>query len=132
MLGTVGVAFELIVHKSGGFAYRAGAAVAVIAAFLTIWVNAAVGMIGDDNAYNLLFLGVLLIALTGAIVARLEPSGMMRAMIITAIAQVAVAAGGLPADPRGGILSILFAGPWLVSAALFWNAAREGANGSRT
>ena len=125
LFASVGAAFELIVRSSSSLAFRGGAAVAVIAAFLTIWINAAVGMIGDDNDYNLLFLGVLLIALTGAIVARLDARGMARAMVITAIAQAAVAAGGLSLDPRGGILSVLFAGPWLVSAALFWSAARS-------
>ena len=125
LFASVGAAFELIVRVSSSLAFRAGAAVAVIAAFLTIWINAAVGMIGDDNDYNLLFLGVLLIALTGAIVARLDARGMARAMVITAIAQAAVAAGGLSLDPRGGILSMVFAGPWLVSAALFWSAARS-------
>jgi hypothetical protein len=49
---------------------------------------------------------------------------MALAMIAAAIAQLCVAAGGLTADLRGGILSMVFAGLWLLSAALFWNAAR--------
>ena len=126
MFGTVGLAFELIARKSSGFAYRAGASAAIIAAFLTIWVNGAVGMIGnEDNPYNLLFVGLLPIALAGAIVARFQARGMALAMIVIAALQVAVAAGGLAADPRGGVFSIIFAGPWLISAALFWNASQE-------
>ena len=128
LFGSVGLAFEFIVRKSSSLSYRCGAALAVIGAFLTVWANGAVGMIGDeDNPYNLLFLGVLLVALIGAIIARLEPAGMVRAMVVTAIAQAGVGAFGLPADPLGGILSTGFAGLWLVAAALFWNAARERA-----
>ena len=124
LLGSVGLAFEFIVRKSGSLAYRFGAAFALIAAFLTIWVNAAVGMIGD-GPYNLLFGGVLLIALIGAIVARFEPAGMARAMVVAAIAQSVLSAVGMSTDARGGILSMTFVVPWLLAAALFRNAARE-------
>lgn len=125
LLGGVGLAFELIVRRSGSLAYRAGAALALLAAFLTVWVNGAVGMIGsEDNPYNLLFLGVLLVALAGAILARLEPAGMARAMVAAAIAQAAAGAFGLATDVRGGVLSMAFAGLWLLAAALFWNAGR--------
>lgn len=132
LFGSVGLAFELIVRKSGSLAYRAGAALAVVAAFLTIWVNGAVGMIGsEDNPYNFVFGGVLFVALTGAIVARLEPAGMMRAMVVTAIAQAVAGAFGLGVDVRGAVFSMGFAGPWLLAAAFFWNAARDarGATG---
>jgi hypothetical protein len=125
LLGSLGLAFELIVHKSRNLAYRSGAALAVVAAVLTFWVNGAVGMIGSEaNSYNLLFGGVLLIALAGAIGARFQPAGMARAMVVAAIAQATVGAFGLPADRLGGILSMGFAGLWLLSAALFLKAAR--------
>ncbi len=126
LFGSVGLAFELIVRKSSSLAYRAGAALAVIAAFLTIWVNGAVGMIGSEgNPYNLLFGGVLILALVGAVVARFEAAGMARAMVATGIAQGAVAAFGLPTDVLGGVLGMGFAAPWLLAAALFLKAARE-------
>ena len=126
LFGIVGLAFELIVRTSDSVAYRFGAGLAVIAAFLTIWVNGAVGMIGsEDNSYNLAFGGVLLVALMGSVVARFRPAGMARAMAVAAIAQVVVGAFGLTADPRGGVLSMGFGGLWLLSAALFWNSAQE-------
>jgi hypothetical protein len=126
LFGSVGLAFELIVRKSTSLAYRFGAALAVVAAFLTIWVNGAVGMIGSEgNPFNLLFGGVLAIALIGALVARFEPAGMARALSAAALAQAALAALGLAADPLGAVFSMAFAGPWLLAAALFWKAARE-------
>lgn len=126
LVGSVGLAFEFIVRKSGSLAYRFGAALALVAAFLTVWVNGAVGMIGsEDNPFNLLFGGVLFVALIGAIVARFEPAGMTRAMVVTAIAQGVAGAVGLSTDVRGGVLSMAFAGLWLLAAALFRNAGRE-------
>lgn len=126
LFASVGLAFEFIVRRSSNFAYRCGAALAVITAFLTIWVNGAVGMIGsEDNAYNLLFGGVLMIALIGAVLARLEAAGMVRAMVVAAAAQAAVSVAGLSTDVRGAIFSLVFAGLWLLAAALFWNASRE-------
>ena len=133
LLGSVGLAFELIVRKSSSLAYRFGAALAVVAAFLTVWVNGAVGMIGsEDNPFNLLFGGVLLVALMGAIVARFESVGMARATAVAAAAQGVVSAFGLSTDARGAVFSMAFAVPWLLAAALFQNAAREQAGANET
>jgi hypothetical protein len=125
LFGSVGLAFEFILRKGRSLAYRFGAGLAVITTFLTVWTNAAVGMIGsEDNPYNLMFGGVLLVALLGAILTRLEARGMAQAMLVTAAAQVAVGAIGLADDPLGARFSMGFGGFWLLSAALFWNAAR--------
>jgi len=127
LFGGIGLAFEFVVRRSNSVAYRFAAALALLAAFLTIWVNAAVGMIGsEDNRLNLMFGGVLLIALIGAIIARLKPAGMMRAMLAAAIAQAVAGTIGLATDPLGGGLSMGFALPWLLAAALFRKAARGG------
>jgi hypothetical protein len=122
---SVGLGMEYLIRRSTNPFYRAGAIVALLVTFLTIWVNLAVGMIGDDNPYNLLFAGVLGIALVGSIAARFAPRGMALVMLVTAVAQAAVGAGGLWSDPRGAIFSMVFAMPWLLAAALFALAARE-------
>ena len=119
-------AYELAARASGSFAYRAGAAVAIVAALLTVWVNLAVGMIGgEDNPFNLVFLGVIALALGGAAVARFRAAGMVRAMAAAAAAQFLAGAAGLSADLRGGILSAGFALLWLLSAWLFRKAERS-------
>jgi len=126
LLGGVGLAFEFIVRRSDSVAYRFAAALALLAAFLTVWVNAAVGMIGsEDNDLNLMFSGVLMVALIGAILARLKPAGMVRAMIAAAIAQGIAGAIGLSIDPRGAVFSMQFALLWLLAAALFHAARKE-------
>jgi hypothetical protein len=126
LIGGVGVAFELTVRITRNNVYRAGIAAALAATFLLIWINAAVGMIGSaNNPLNLMFAGLLAIAVLGAILARFRPDGMACAMTVAAIAQVLAGAIGMFTDLRGGILSAVFAAPWLLSAGLFWKAARE-------
>jgi len=127
MLGTACGACELAARASPNGAYRLGAGVAIGTAFLTVWVNLAVGMIGSElNPYNLIFGGVLAIAIGGGILARFEAGGMARTMLVTAIVQAGAGALGLTTDTRGAIFSMGFALPWLLSAALFRKAAREG------
>lgn len=127
LIGSVGLAYELAVRASASRAFRGGIAVALAASFLTVWVNGAVGMIGsEDNPYNLLFLGVILLALAGAAIARFRPPGMAFAMAAAALAQASLGIVGAFGDPRGGTLAAMFAGLWLLSALLFRNAARDG------
>ncbi len=122
LFGLAGLAFELAVRKGSG-TYRAASAVALAAAFLTVWANGAVGMIGsEDNPYNLWFGGALAVALAGAIAARFEARGMAWAMAAAGIAQAAAGGFGLTMDFRGGLFSMAFAGLWLIAAALFRRA----------
>ena len=118
-------AFDLAARAAGGWAWRAGAAIAILAAFLIVWVNLAVGMIGDeDNRYNFLFLGAIAVALAGAALARFRPAGTAKAMIAAGAVQALVAAGGLGADFRGAVLSGAMAGLWVLAAWLFRRAGR--------
>ena len=98
-------------------------------AFLTLWVNLAVGMLGSGNdIVNLMFAGVLCIAAVGALVAALKPAGMARATAAAAIAQLLAVGVGLAMrefEPLELTLTAMFALPWLASAALFRKAARD-------
>jgi hypothetical protein len=124
MFAIVGGTFELAVRASGSAAYRGGAAVALATAFLMTWINLAVGIIGnEDNALNLMFFGVIAVALVAAIA---------RAMAVAAAVQAAIGIGifafsagaSEPPGPFGLLLLIeFFAGMWLVSAWLFRKAA---------
>jgi hypothetical protein len=131
MFGIVGALLELAVRTTRSRVHRAAIGVAIAASFLTVWVNGAVGMIGsEENPYNLLFLGVIGIALVGSVLARFRAAGMALAMAAAACAQAALGLGGLVTDLRGGILGTGFAGLWLISAALFRTAAQEGGRSS--
>jgi hypothetical protein len=126
VFGTIGLVAELTVRSTRSWASRAAAGFALAAAFVIVWANGAVGMIGpEDNPYNLYFYGAIAAAFAGAGVARFRPGGMALAMAAAAAVQAGVALGGLSADPRGAAVSAAFAGLWLVSAGLFRKAARD-------
>ena len=132
MFGTVGAIYEFTVHRTSSHYYRGGVALALAAAFLIIWANGAVGMIGDEgDPANLMFAGVLGIALLGSVLARFRAGGMAVAMFAAAIAQAVAGGVGMLLDPLGGVLSTAFAGMWLVSAALFRKAAGRASSLAR-
>lgn len=127
LIGSVGIASELVARMAGNAAYRTGVAVALLTGFLIVWSNLAVGIIGDeDNPANLAFFGILAIAIAGAFLARLRPEAMARALFATAFAQLLVSTAALVArmDLPVGI-AMSFVGMWLVSGLLFRAAARS-------
>ena len=110
LLFGAGFTFALAARKTGNFAYRAAVVTALAAAFILVWVNLAVGIIGDEgNPANLMYLGVLAIGFIGAIFARFKPHGMARALFATALAQVLVTVIALIAfaSPLSGPREIL-------------------------
>lgn len=136
LLGIAGGAVELGMRMSPHPAYRAGAAVAVGGAFLLVWMNLAVGLIGsEDNPANLLYAGVLLTGLVGAAFSRLRARGLMRTLLAMAAVQVLVPLvavwrdGVNPATPPAELagVTLFFLVPWLLAAALFALAARRDA-----
>src|SRR5690606_34809420 len=79
LLGAGG-AYELAIRRAAHNTYRAAVGVALATAFILVWVNGAVGVIGDeDNPANSMYAGVLAVALIGSVLARLRPWGMARA-----------------------------------------------------
>jgi hypothetical protein len=127
--------YELGAWLGAGFAYRAGFGLAVLTAFLTVWVNVAVGMLGDEgNPANLMFAGVLAIAVLGAVLSRGRALGMSRTMCAAACAQLVAAAVGLVMGFAALEVSLTacFALPWLAAALLFRRAglAAQSASGA--
>jgi len=128
IFGIVGGLIELTVRGSSNWYFRSGAIFAVIAGFMLIWCNLAVGMIGnEDNPVNLWFGAVLLIAICGAILSRFHRGAMAFAMFAAGTAQVAIGllAGILGTDMRGGLFTIVLASAWIVSGTLFLVAGRK-------
>ena len=120
---------------TGNTAYRAAVGVAVAAAFLLIWINLAVGIIGsEDHPANLMYGGVLAVGIIGSVIVRFQPQGMMRALVGMALAQALAAvialifgwgSGGANWPQVIVVLNGFFAALWLGSAWLFRRAARE-------
>jgi hypothetical protein len=121
-------AWELAMRKTGSWAYSAAAIVAAGTGFLLFLVNGAVGILGsEDNPVNLLYFGVLTLALGGAVIVRFRPEGMVRAMAVTAGAQLVTGLLGamLFPDVLGFLVgTAMFCPLWLLSAWLFAKAAR--------
>ncbi len=119
--------YELAARMTGNKAYRAAVGVALGAAFILVWMNLAVGIIGsEENPANWMYAGVLAVGLMGAILARFQPQGMAHALVGTALAQALVAVIALIAGWGNAlILTGLFVALWLTSARLFRKAARE-------
>ena len=127
--------YEVAARITGNRAYRAAVGVAIGAAFILVWMNLAVGIIGtEDNPANLMYRGVLAIGIVGAVIARFQPHGMARTLVATALVQalvgvIALIAGLGSTGPTWPwnimMLTGFFAALWLISAWLFRKATRE-------
>lgn len=120
-------AYELVASTTRSRTYRAGAAVAIATAFLVVWANLAVGIVGaESDPANLAFFGVLGIGIVGTFVARFRPAGMARALLATATAQAAagVAVLGTGRGPWVLVPTAMLVAAWLVSAWLFRRSSR--------
>lgn len=115
------------VGASGRAAYRAGAAVALVTSFLTVWTT-----IVRDDGTGLDFFLLVMAAAVGGFSAWFRPAGMARAMLGVSIMQilvgVAIATAPSVARPSDGssralLFSGVFAALWLISAACFRAAA---------
>ena len=143
LLFGVGLAYELLARKSENAAYRVAFGIGLVTAFLLVWVNGAVGIIGsENNPANLMYGGVLAVGLIGSLMARFKPRGMSRALIATALAQVVVpvvalivwppqttswgAAGVSGVFVFNAFFAVLFAG----SALLFRRVSNKGSERS--
>jgi hypothetical protein len=124
IFGSLGLSLEFMISRSDSIAYRIASGIAILAAFLLIWANLAVGMIGyENNPYNLLFGGVLAIVLVGSTAARFRPTGMALATAAAGVTQIAIAVGGIATDPRGAFFSSVLGSLWLFAAFLFRKSA---------
>lgn len=120
-------------RQSGNLAYRAGVAAAVGGAFLLVWINLAVGILGsEDNPANAMYVAVLATGAIGAVLSRMRARGLAWTLLAMAAVQVlvpviAAALDGTdvaaPASEAIGV-TVFFATPWLLAAALFRLAAR--------
>jgi hypothetical protein len=128
--------YELATRLTGNRTYRLAVGIALAGAFLLIWANLAVGIVGSEGApVNLLFFAIPLVGIIGALFARFRPIGMARALVATAIVQVLAAGIALVADGRDTVVVVVFTGCyallWLLSASLFRKAARHEAGAAR-
>ena len=127
MIGSFGLVLELAVRKTRNGYYRTAVAAALLAGFVEIWVNGAVGIVGDgENPATLLFSAIPLLALAGAVVVRGRAASMVAVMVGAAAVQTAAAIVTYAMfRDNGSLITLVFAGLWVLSGLLFGRAARR-------
>jgi len=141
--------YERVSGLSGNTRYRTAVGVAVATLLVLLWINGAVGIIGDGDI-NLLYFFVFAVGVLGALIARFQPLGLARTLVAMAVTQMAIPAIALviwktgsaeivqemfanPNSPHGPfspgiapvfVLNGVFALLFIASAGLFREAAR--------
>jgi hypothetical protein len=133
-----GLAYELVTRNVDTIAYRTAVGVALVTALALLWGNFV--QMADVNPAAMIYFGVPLVGIIGAVLARFRPAGMMRSLFATALAQALVLTSALIRNPhvtswappvaRGFAGNALFVILFVVSALLFRAAAR-GSDDSR-
>lgn len=129
------ISYKLIAVKMENIVSRIAAGTAEVTALFLVWVNLAVGLIGsEDNPANLMYIGVLAVGVTGALIVNFKPLGMAWTLFGMALAQMLIAVvaliAGMHLSLGSSVLEILgvnvfFAVLWIGSALLFRYAARR-------
>lgn len=126
--------YELLAMKAVNRAYRVASALTILGIFLLIWINLAVGIIGDEgNDANWMFLALPVVAIAGALASRFRASGMARTLFAMAGVEVLIAAVAIfgklgiegPIWPRDVLgVTVILTAIWLLSGALYRHSAR--------
>ena len=134
VFGSIGLGLEFAARRKNG-AYTAASGIALLICLMLVMFTGAVGIIGNENEdSNMLFLGVVLVAMLGSTIAAFRPARMSVAMVAAAVAQLSVPPlATLVSDSTMDaiwarhviVLTIAFTAMWLVSARLFRNAAQR-------
>jgi hypothetical protein len=137
ILFSLAFAYEFIARRFGQTGYRVAFAIGLLGAFLLFWVNAAVGIIGNEGQVaNLLYGAVFVVGIVGALIARFKPIGLSRALFAAALTQVLVPVIALliwpptmiswsPSVAGVFMISGFFALLFVVSGVLFRRAGRS-------
>jgi hypothetical protein len=114
-------------------AYRLAIGLALATGLFLVWGVAAMGVIGaEGDPFDLLYFGVLAVGIVGALIARFQPRGMVRAVLAMALAQTLVTVIALMAgkqqSPVSSVAEIvglngMYIALFLGSAWLFSRAA---------
>ena len=122
----VGGLFEVAARASRLLAYRVAVGVAVACGFLQVWINLAVGIIGnEDNSANWTYFAVVFMAAAGAIAALGDAKVLSRAMIAAAIGQAFFSVIHFINGTPTPIIDAFFITLWVLAARLFGRAAQE-------
>ena len=128
LFGT-GMGYLLMTERPTGLVYKFAVGLALATALFMVWSNLAVGIIGSEGQpINLVYFGLLLVGLAGAVYVRFRSLGMSRVLFFLAAAQLLIGvlalAFGMHQLPGASFTEItlvngFFMVLWLFSAILF-------------
>jgi hypothetical protein len=131
MFAGAGIIYTLVSNSAGSRQYKIAGMIALVAVFLLIWVNGAMGIIGDGDI-NLLYALVPAIIFLGSIAARFKPRGMSNVLLIAAVVQVIIPIAALVSgtqDFAPGVAQVfVLNGAWVAAflgSALLFRQAGE-------
>lgn len=133
LLAATGLTYRVVTEHGGRTVFRQAAALAVFGCLTLIWINLAVGFIGDeDNPANLLYGGVPLLGVIGAVASNFAARGLARTLFAMAAWQLLVPVvawlGWRASFGDDAVLLFLLNGVWVgifVAAALLFRRAAQ-------
>ena len=125
MLAIPATIIDLVSRMTGNWAYRGAVVIALGTSFVITWANLAVGIVGnEENPVNLIFFGVVAIALLGSPLVGFKAARLRWVFYLTAAAQALSALVALQAEPFVLVFCGVTTALWLTAATLFGRAAR--------
>ena len=123
-------AYEFISRKMTNAPYKFAVGIACVATLVMIWINGAVGLVGD-RPINMFYMLVPLTGLIGASISRFKPHRLSVTLWVMALVQMLIPTAALiinPHDFSPGIpqvfgLNAFFAMLFIFSASLFRHSA---------
>ncbi|MFA7395353.1 MAG: hypothetical protein WCZ69_02990, partial [Candidatus Paceibacterota bacterium] len=123
-------------NKGGTIAYRAAIMMAIATTLLLVWLNLAVGIIGNENQLiNLLYFALVAVGLVSAFLVRFRPHKMSYIMFTLAVGQMLVplitliflpqVSWGEAGVVRIFILNAFFASSFALSGFLFRQTSNQ-------
>ena len=131
LLASTGAGYWVATRTARSIWHHFGVIIAVCGGLLMMWVQLAVGLIGDgSHPANTMLLLVLPLGAAGALLSRFRAEGLRSCMVVVAGIQVmtgAVLLTLLGPDQFSDIMLVtaLFAGAWTTSAGFFHLAVRH-------
>lgn len=125
LLAGLTLAWELALRSAVGVLARLAALAAIGAAFLLVWANLAVGLVGGEHApVNVLWTALVLVAAASACWVRWEPRAMVKVLLASALTQALIAAAAYAIVGTSALPALVMASVWLLPAGLYALAAR--------
>lgn len=134
LLGFLGAVVELAVRLARPGGQRIGYVIAGATTFLTLWSNAAVGIIGDDDFINSFFFIMIIVAIIIGGITRFQPGRMKWIAATLGLGQYGVGVAALSLMPghavEWGVLTF-FALLWFASSWCFSRSTKSHLDGSK-